>query len=173
MAIKLDLQKAYDRVNWKFIQAILLHFSFNDTFTNWIIACISSVSFEVLVNGGKTAIFKPSRGLRQSDPLSPYLFILGQEVLSRLLNYELRLKNIGGIRTSIPGPTITHVMYADDVVLLTKATRRDASNLVRVLEKYCNWLGQAINKNKSGVFYSKHTQSHTLGLSKAFFKLRG
>ena len=138
MAIKLDLQKAYDRVNWKFIQAILLHFGFNDTFTNWIIACISSVSFEVLVNGGKTASFKPSRGLRQGNPLSPYLFILGQEVLSRMLDYELRLKNINVIRTSIFGPTITHVMYVDDVVLFTKATRRDASNLVWVLEKYCN-----------------------------------
>lgn len=160
-AIKLNLQKAYDRVNWKFIQAILLHFGFNDKFTNWIIACISSVSFEVLVNGGKTASFKSSCGLRQGDPLSPYLFILGQEILSRLLDYELRLKNISGIRTSISGPTITHVMYIDDVVLFTKAARRDASNLVRVLEKYCSWSGQAINRNKSSVFFSKHTQSHT------------
>lgn len=54
MAIKLDLQKAYDRVNWKFIQAVLLHFGFNEVFTGWATACVSSVSFEVLVNGGKT-----------------------------------------------------------------------------------------------------------------------
>lgn len=64
MAVKLDLQKAYDRVNWKFIQAVFLHLGFNETFTNWILACISSVSFEILVSGGKSECFKPSRGLR-------------------------------------------------------------------------------------------------------------
>ena len=161
MAIKLDLQKAYDRVNWKFIQAVLLHFGFNDTFTNWIISCISSVSFEVLVNGGKSERFMPSRGLRQGDPLSPYLFILGQEVLSRMLDHELRLKKISGIKTSISGPTITHVMYADDIVLFSKASGKDAASLNRVLEKYCSWSGQALNRNKSGVFFSKHSHSHT------------
>ena len=160
MAIKLDLQKAYDRVNWKFLEAILLHFGFNETFTRWIIACVSSVSFEVVVNGGKLECFKPSRGLRQGDPLSPYLFILCQEVLSRLIEHDLRLKNIAGIKSSINGPTISHVMYADDIILFTKASRKDAESLVKTLEKYCRWSGQAINRSKSGVFFSKHTQSN-------------
>ena len=155
MAIKLDLQKAYDRVNWKFIQAVLLHFGFNEVFTKWIIACISSVSFEVLVNGGKSESFKPSRGLRQGDLLPPYLFILGQEILSRLLDHELSLKNVSGIKTSIRGPTISHVMYADDIVLFSKATRRDAATLMKTLDKYCKWSGQAINMGKSGVYFSK------------------
>ena len=161
MAIKLDLQNAYDKVNWKFIQAVLLQFGFNDTFTNWIISCISSISFEVLVNGGKFERFMPSRGLRQGDPLSPYLFILGQEVLSRMLDHELRLKKISGIKTSISGPTITHVMYANDIVLFSKASGKDAASLNRVLEKYCSWSGQALNRNKSRVFFSRHTHSHT------------
>lgn len=136
MAIKLDLQKAYDRVNWKFIQAILLHLGFNETFTSWIISCISSVSFEVLVNGGKTESFKLGRGLRQGDPLSPYLFILGQEILSRLLESALRSKNLQGIKTSMSGPTITHVMYADDIVLFSKASRKDVETISGILEKY-------------------------------------
>ena len=63
MTIKLDLQKAYDRVNWKFLSAVLLHFGFNETFTNWIMSYVSSVSFEMVVNGGKSAGFKPSRGV--------------------------------------------------------------------------------------------------------------
>ena len=137
MAIKLDLQKAYDRVNWSFLNAVLLHFGFNETFTGWIMACVSSISFEVIVNGGKSECFKPSRGLRQGDLLSPYLFILGQEVLSRFIEHELRLKNVVGIKTSINGPTISHVMYADDVVLFSKASRKDVESLMRTLEKYC------------------------------------
>lgn len=64
MAIKLDLQKAYDRVNWGFILAILSILGFNDGFVKWIEACISSVSFEILVNGGKSKQFKPSKGIR-------------------------------------------------------------------------------------------------------------
>lgn len=120
---------------------------------------VSSVSFEVVVNGGKSAGFKPSRGLRQGDPLSPYLFILGQEVLSRLIEHDLWLTNVVGIRTSISGPTISHVMFVDDIVLFSKASKKDAENLVKILEKYCKWSGQAINRGKLGVFFSKHTHS--------------
>lgn len=137
MAIKLDLQKAYDKVNWKFLEVVLLHFHFKETFTRWIIACQSSVSFGVVVNGGKSKCFKPSRGHRQRDPLSPNLFILGQEVISRRIEHELRLKNIAGIKSSINRPTISHVMYAEDIILFTKASRNDAEISVKTLEKYC------------------------------------
>ena len=77
MAIKLDLQKAYDRVNWSFIKVVLIKFGFNEVFINWIIECITSVPFEVLINGGKSENFKPKRGLRQGYPLSLYIFISG------------------------------------------------------------------------------------------------
>ena len=122
---------------------------------SWIVACISSASFEVLVNGGKTEGFTPNRGLRQGDPLSSYLFILGQEILSRILEHELRNKNLNGIKTSSNGPTISHLMYADDIILFSKATVRDAYCLINVLEKYCSWSRQSINMNKSGVFFLK------------------
>ena len=69
MAIKIDLQKAYDQVNWDFLQVVLNKLGFDETFIGWIMACVSSMSFEVLVNGGKSEQFKPSRGLRQGDPL--------------------------------------------------------------------------------------------------------
>ena len=133
---------------------------------------MSSVSFKVLVNKGKTKSFKPSRVLRQGDHLSPYLFILGQEVLSRLVDYEIRSNNICGIKTSISGPTITHVMYADNIVLFTKATRGDASNLVQVLNKYCSSSRQAIKKNKSRVFFSKYNKSPTRRAVKSILQVR-
>lgn len=173
MAIKLDLQKAYDRVNWRFIKNVQLHLGFNEKYTNRVMACVSSILFEVLVNGGKFESFKPSRGLRQGDPLSPYLFIFGQEVLSRLIKHELNLKNIKGIKSSISSPTNTHVMYVDDIVIFSKASNRDVANLVKVLDKYYEWSGQSINRNKFGIFFSKHTQSHTKRAVKSIMQMKG
>ena len=161
MAIKLDLQKAYDRVSWDFIHTVLLHLGFNEVFFNWVLYCISSVTFEILVNGGKTNKFRPSRGLRQGDPLSPYLLILGQEILSRMLDHELRQSNIKGIKTSKSGPTITHVMYTNDIVLFSKTTKKDTETISKILEKYSLWSGQLVNRSKLGIFFLQaHSESH-------------
>lgn len=78
MALKLDLQKAYNKMNWGFLKVVLMKFSFNETFVKWTMSCVSTVSFEVIVNERKSNQFRPSRGLRLGDPLSSYLFILGQ-----------------------------------------------------------------------------------------------
>ena len=110
-----------------------------------------------MVNGGKSESFTPSRGLRQGNPLSSYLFILGQEMLSRLLDHEIRTKNISGIKASSHGPAMTHVMYVDDIILFSKATSKDAYDINVVLEKYYSWFGQRISNSKSRVFFSKHT----------------
>ena len=135
--------------------------------------CISSVSFEVLVNGGKTDHFKPSRGLRQGDSLSSYLFILGQEVLSRILDYELAQNNISGIKASIRGPSISHVMYADDIILFSKASKKEATNFIKCVDKYCRWSGQKINNNKSGVFFSKNTPGQNRRMIKGLLQMKG
>lgn len=71
------------------------------------------------------------------------------------------LKYIVGIKTSISGPTISHVMYADDIILFSKASKKDVESLVRTLEKYYRWSGQSINRSKLGVFFLKHTQSQS------------
>uniref|UniRef100_A0A2N9GNN9 Reverse transcriptase domain-containing protein n=1 Tax=Fagus sylvatica TaxID=28930 RepID=A0A2N9GNN9_FAGSY len=142
MAIKLDLQKAYDRVNWNFLQAVLRNFGFNDIFVGWIMECITSVSYALLINGGKTKSFIPSRGLRQGDPLFPYLFILSQDILSRIIENQFNGGGLSGVKASIGSPAITHVMYADDIVMFSKATRNEASNLNHCIEKYCKWSGQ-------------------------------
>ena len=103
-------------MNWNFLQAALKNFGFDQKFVNWILECVTTVSFELLINGGKTGQFRPKRGLRQGDPLSPYLFILCQEVLSRTLEKDFMEKNISGVKASIGNTPITLVMYADDNV---------------------------------------------------------
>ena len=81
VAMKLDLQKAYDRVNWGLFNMVLSQFGFSPIFIGWIMECISSVSFSILVNGGITKKISSYSVLCQGDPLLPYLFILRQEVL--------------------------------------------------------------------------------------------
>uniref|UniRef100_A0A2N9F7G7 Reverse transcriptase domain-containing protein n=1 Tax=Fagus sylvatica TaxID=28930 RepID=A0A2N9F7G7_FAGSY len=158
IAVKLDLQKAYDRLNWPFLQVVLNKFGFDDRFIKWIMECVSSVSHTILVNGGKTDQIFPSRGVRQGDPLSPYLFIMCQDVLSRMLDREILAGRLSGVKASRTNPAITHIMYADDIVAFSKANSREATILTEWLEKYCSWSGQLINRNKSGVFFSKHTK---------------
>jgi hypothetical protein len=155
VAMKLDLQKAYDRVNWNFLKTVLIRFGFSTKFIGWILECISSVSFSILVNGGMTKYFKPSRGLRQGDPLSPYLFIICQEVLSRLIDREFLSGNVKGVKMNVAGPAFTHVMYADDIMIFAKANCREVKILDECLDKYCSWSGQLINRSKSGLIFSK------------------
>ena len=152
MAVKLD------RLNWPFLQVVLNKFGFDDRFIKWIMECVSSVSHTILVNVGKTDQIFPSRGVRQGDPLSPYLFIMCQDVLSRMLDREILAGRLSGVKASRTNPAVTHIMYADDIVVFSKANSREATILTEWLEKYCSWSGQLINRNKSGVFFSKHTK---------------
>jgi hypothetical protein len=158
VAVKVDLQKAYDRVNWKFLRVVLKKFGFPEKFVNWIMQCVSSVSSFVIINGGKTQWFRLSRGLRQGDPLFTYLFIICQEILFRLIEKEHALGLVSGVRMNRTGPAFTHVMYADDLFLFARANMREVKILDDCLDKFCLWFGQMINRDKSGIVFSKLVQ---------------
>ena len=98
MGSKLDMQKAYDRVEWDFLMAVLDKLGFSSIWQQLILGCISSVKFDVIINGQAGNQFVPSRGLRQGDPLSPYLFILVGEVLSRLIHKDVDRGCLQGIK---------------------------------------------------------------------------
>jgi hypothetical protein len=123
------------------LREVLSRYGFHEIFINWIMQCVSSVSFSILINGGKTDSFKHSRGLKQRDPLSPYLFILCQDVLSRLIDRQFNSGAINGVKMNPFGLAFTHVMYADDLMLFAKATSREVLVLDDCLELYCQWSG--------------------------------
>ena len=141
LGVKLDFQKAHDRMEWSFLMKVLKDLGFNEKFSNFIYQCISTVQYSLLLNGGVCQGFKPSRGLRQGDPLSPYLFILGSEILMRLINREVDQKNISAIKVVSTAPPISRLCYVDDVIIFYKAKHFELVSLKKCLEKYCSWSG--------------------------------
>jgi hypothetical protein len=161
MFLKMDMEKAFDKMEWKLILTIMQSLGFHSTWLHWIESCISSSSFSILLNGSPFGLFSPKRGLRQGDPLSPFLFILGSEVLSRLLLKEERLGNIKGMKIARSSPAINHLLFADDLLLFGKASILEATSIKGCLDKYCSWLGQSINSRKSSIRFSKNTKPTT------------
>ena len=121
---KLDIEKAFDNINCQYLMKIMRRMGFGPKWTRWIWQCISIARFLVLVNGVPTGFFPSSKGLRQGDALSSYLFIMGMEVLSILLRRAMTSGFISGC--SIKGReravfTISHLLYADDTIVLCEA----------------------------------------------------
>ena len=125
-ALKLDMTKAYDRVEWKYLEAVMLKLGFNQTWVNKIMKCVTTVSFLVLFNGEKLQEFKPTRGIRQGDPISPHLFLLCAEGLSCMLKAAEKNENIQCIQVSHTAPKIDRLLFADDIILFFKATKNNA-----------------------------------------------
>src|SRR3954467_11774765 len=133
-ALKLDMMKAYDRVEWTYLQAILLKLGFSQKWVSIIMGMVSSVSYSVLFNGKKLEDFTPSRGLRRGDPISPYLFLLAAEGLSCLLNSQFQSPHLGGLKVAPSAPAINHLLFADDNLLFFKATSDGAHEVSTLLE---------------------------------------
>jgi hypothetical protein len=172
MAVKIDMEKAFDRMEWSFILAILSKLGFHPTWINWARICISSLSFSVLINGSPFGLFAPERGLRQGDPLSPFLFILGTEVLSRLLIRKESQALLRGIKISRSYAPISHLLFADDLILFAKATSEEANTLKSCLELYSRWSGQSINISKSSIHFSKNTATSTANSISGIFPFK-
>lgn len=145
MAIKADIEKAYDWMEWKLILQALKCNGFNEIFINWISQCLSTMSYSILLNGSPYSFLKPTRGLRQSDLLSPLLFIIGLKVFSRMLTREEQLRRIHGIQLGRGVPTLSHLLFADDLLIFSRASREEAHVISACLNKYGNWSGQRLN----------------------------
>ncbi|GMJ05563.1 hypothetical protein HRI_004225500 [Hibiscus trionum] len=155
-ALKLDMSKAYDKFEWGFLSTVLQRMGFTMDWVEILMRCVSTVSYTVTMNGMSGETFFPSRGLRQGDPLSPYLFLICSEGLSALIRSKLRRGQLRGAVIARNAPPITHLLFADDCLLFGDATAAGASILRDILITYSHASGQLINFDKSGVFFSSN-----------------
>ena len=125
MALKLDMSKAYDKVEWGFLKKVMMKMGFASKWINLMMECISSVSYSILVNGAPKDLITPTKGLRQGDLLSPYLFLLCAEGLNGLLTQASNNGLIRGISLSRGGPRLTHLFFADDSLLFCRSNREE------------------------------------------------
>lgn len=161
MAFKLDMSKAYAYVEWLFLEKILLKMEFQAYWVSLIMECITMVPYSILVNGEPKAMIYPMRGIRQGDPLSPYLFVFCAEGFNGILKQAADAGEIQGFSTCRKGPKLTHLFFVDDCFLFCKLTLEECEKIQELLVVYESASRQMVNKEKTTLFFSKNIDEVT------------
>lgn len=141
MVIKIDLEKAYDRLSWDFIRNTLEEAGFGSEWTRIIMACIESSRLSIKWEGEISDYFRPGRGIRQGDSISPFLFVLCMERLSHMIEEAVQEGAWKGIKMSRRGPTVSHLFFADDMVLFSEADEGQVEVVKNVLDRFSRCSG--------------------------------
>jgi hypothetical protein len=156
LALKIDFSKAYDKVEWSYLKEVLGRMGFSETWIKWMMLCVSSVNYSALMNFERVGPIHPGRGLRQGDPLSPYLFILVTEGLTSLIHKAVASGDIHGVKICRGAPVVSHLLFADDCFLFCRSNISETTKLMEILKTYELASGQEINLSKSEVFFSRN-----------------
>ncbi|GJY86607.1 putative reverse transcriptase domain-containing protein, partial [Tanacetum coccineum] len=136
-AFKVDIQKAYDTVDWRFLlETILVSIGLHCIWMKWIIACVTSTSFSLNINGNIHGFFKGKRGLRQGDPLSPYLFTMVMEILSLILKRRVRMSDSFRFHKHCEELEIINVCFADDLFIFARGDLASARVILESLDEF-------------------------------------
>lgn len=160
MILKVDLEKAYDHVDWDFLRQVLMASGFNSTFRGLIMNIITTTELTVCWNGELLETFRSTRGLRQGDPLSPYLFVLCMETLHHRISKLVGEGSWRPIRLSRGGMQVSHLFFADDLLLFDEASYSQARLMEYVLREFCQESGQRVNKGKSLIWFAPRTPTY-------------
>ncbi|GKD52859.1 metallophosphoesterase 1-like protein isoform X1, partial [Tanacetum coccineum] len=152
-ALKIDIAKAYDTVNWNFLNQSLVHFGFHEKMIDWIMTCVTSVAFSVCVNGERHGYFKNGRGLRQGDPMSPYLFTLVMEVLTLMVQRKVRNNNQFKYHWGCKELKLTQLCLAGDLLMLSNRDYKSVKVLKDALMEFNRTSSLIPNMNKSTIFF--------------------
>jgi len=148
--LKIDLSKAYDRVSWLYILLLLTHLGFDVPFINWVMNCLSTASFAVLINASASLLFTSERGLRKGCPLSPLLFLLVAEGLNRAISHAKSASTFSRIKIS-PALFLTNLLFVEDVLIFSGGSRREVKVLRNILSLFSKATRMQINDTKSSL----------------------
>lgn len=157
--LKLDFEKVYDKVNWKFLEDVLRRKNFDEHWIGWILRVVQGGKVAVNLNGELGNYFRSFKSLRQGDLMSPLLFNLIADALSEILNTAKEKGLLTGLLPKIVEGGLTHLQYADDTILFVQNSEQDIINLKFLLFCYEEISGMKINYSKSEIF--------TVGMSEA------
>ena len=149
---KLDVEKAFDHVSWDFLMYMLQRCGFSEKWRRWILFCISTVRFSIMINGSPKDFFGSSRGLHQGDPLSPLLFAIVMEALSHLLDDAVLVGHISGFTVGTRSNTplmVAHLLFADDTLIFCDASTSQIEYLWEILSSFEPMSGLHIKLAKS------------------------
>lgn len=149
--LKVDLRKAYDTISWRFIEDMMVSFGFPEKFIHLVMQCVSTCSFSVNLNGNAEGFFNGRRGIRQGDPISPLLFVLVMEYLTRLLKTEVRNGRIK-FHHQCQNLEIVNLCFADDLILVCKAELETVTIIRDRLNEFAETTGLQANTAKSQIF---------------------
>ena len=158
MAVKLDISKAYDRVEWNFLRQMMVRLGFDERWVELAMETVRTATYSILINGEPKGFVQPSRGIKQGDPLSPYLFLLCAEGLSGMMRKASETRQIHGVLSCTSGVCVSHLLFADDCLLFYEASMEECQRLLDILGRYEATSGQAINRQKTSLFFSKNTK---------------
>lgn len=148
ITLKIDIAKAFDDVNWRFIFNCLSGMSLPQKFIQWVHACISTPSFMIGFNGTVQGFFKSNRGLRQRDPLSPYLFVIAMNCLSLMLDKAAEEGKFG-YHHACKGTKLKHLCFADDLLIFCDGSLQSVKNVLEVLEAFKQASGLSVSITKT------------------------
>ncbi|KAL0003907.1 hypothetical protein SO802_011468 [Lithocarpus litseifolius] len=148
--------KAYDCVEWAYLGSMMRKMGFEEKWVSLIMMCVTTASFSVLINGEPRGTITPSRGLRQGNPISPYLFLLCAEGLTALIRKKEAEGMTRGVPVSRLAPSISYLFFAEDCIIFCRATMEECRQVTSVLEVYEKESGQKLNREKTSLFFSKN-----------------
>lgn len=146
MAIKLYISKAYNHVEWRLLRSIMLKLGIDEQCVRLAMETVCTASYLVLINGEPRGHITPSRGIKQGDPLCPYLFMLCAEGLSSLIRHAVAFQNLHRILSCTNGVCISNLLFAYDSFIFCQATKGECQHLLELLSQYEQASGQAINR---------------------------
>ena len=152
--LKADINKAFDMVRWEFVEEAMRAIGIPARLVTIVMSAMARSKVTIHINGQGDGFITPTRGLRQGCPLSPYLFILSMEFLTKHIQLAVQSRSLKGLKLATTAPILTSLIYADDLMLMGKTTQPEIMEFKRIMSDFAKVSGLAVNPSKSKVWFS-------------------